>query len=352
MDRVQKRREKQQQQQTKEDRDKTLEPVYPKSSLMKSATSAQIPSHDAYGSTQKERTPYRLQKNKYLDSDYGSTSSASKRSEIGSQNGFDSSYSSQKLKSSDSGYFEHKRDKENIYKSKYDPDIMLSEAGKPSKEKRAARLYKRNDSQEKRKTAVDLYDMLEDSSKGSRYRQTRRSAQAAKPRSETQRFFELEDMREDPEKTERETKRQEIQSLIMKYAQIDDFYGKSTIKEDEKKDSNNNTSAWDTSAYQAPVVIPPKTAGLMKSQTTANVTNLYGNSGRLTQYQIERQQSPPKANNFNNYSQSNHVNHDKYDRYDKYNDSGKMVTINTPNHVNTPRTRTSKALSTFVRIVP
>lgn len=49
---------------------------------------------------------------------------------------------------------------------------------------------------------------------------------------------------EDGELSEREAKRKEIRSLIMKYAQLDDVYGRSTMVDDE----NNNSTSGSTTA--------------------------------------------------------------------------------------------------------
>lgn len=373
LDRVAKRREKQRQE--KEDRDKTLEPDYRSSfgnPLMKSSTTASVKDKLSLNS-QKERTPYRLTANK---SKY-EPESRIKRSELlgissNNLNGYDSNYN--KLKSTDSGYsgYESKLGKENIYKSKYDPDLMMSDSSisKPktssississttpsyagsssSASTRQLRSYKRTDSGDKHRTTVNLYNIDDDDGydlgnrlnryKGTRSYTQRKSANAAllKPRSETQKFFEMEDLQEevDPEKLERENKRKEIQSLIMKYAQMDDFYGIDTVEEPKRpappKDTNNN-NIWDSNGarLQSPVVIPQKSqtsSNLLKSQTMTSIPQ------------------------YSTHYQSN------YDRPNYYNGGGGgnsnvvAITTNNPTTNVAPlssRTRMSKALSTFVR---
>ena len=373
LDRVAKRREKQRQE--KEDRDKTLEPEYRPSfgnPLMKSSTTASVKDKLSLIS-QKERTPYRMTANK--SSSKYEPESRIKRSELlgissNNLNGYDSNYN--KLKSTDSGYsgYESKLGKENIYKSKYDPDLMMSDssiskpktatttttpsyAGSSSSaaSSRQLRSYKRTDSGDKHRTAVNLYNIEDDDGydlgnrlnryKGTRSYTQRKSANAAllKPRSETQKFFEMEDLQEevDPEKLERENKRKEIQSLIMKYAQMDDFYGIDTVQEPKKpaptKDSNNN-NIWDSNGprLQSPVVIP------QKSQTSSNLLLKSSTMTSIPQYSTHYQSNYDRPNYYNGGgggSSSNVV----------------AITTNNPTSNVEPlsRTRMSKALSTFVR---
>lgn len=334
LDRVHRRKEKNRE---KDDRDKTLEPLDGRgaiNALAKSATSAILSSHHP-----KERTPFQLSshpssstnktgKTKYdtYDIDYslgagtsgGSSSitSSSKRSELGllSDNTsarlkkeqeinkyhdyFSSPYS--KLKSNDSGYYDGvragKENNNNNYKSKYE-DVDV--AGKSSRN-RPLKTYTRNDSGSgKKNTVINLFDIDVDdrSRKADRahrnYGHRRRPIEVI-PKSKTQQFFESEDAFSpvpDEEATDRENKRKEIQGLIMKYAQLDDFYSKTTaipretrdhrpspedpihkstneITTTTKYDINNNTYH-DLFDVKTPEYFP---TNLHKSQTTANVS--------------------------------------------------------------------------------
>lgn len=331
LDRVHRRKEKNRE---KDDRDKTLEPIDGRgaiNALAKSATSAIFSSHP------KERTPFQLSthpnsstnksgKTKYdtYDIDYSlgagtsagsssSNTSSSKRTELGllSDNTsarlkkeqeinkyhdyFSSPYS--KLKSNDSGYYDGIRaGKENNYKSKYED---LDMAGKSSRN-RPLKTYTRNDSGGKKNTVINLFDIDVDdrSRKADRahrnYGHRRRPVEVI-PKSKTQQFFESEDAFSpvpDEEATDRENKRKEIQGLIMKYAQLDDFYSKTTaipretrdhrpspeeppihkstneIATATKYDINNNTYN-DLFDVKTPDYFP---SSLQKSQTTANVS--------------------------------------------------------------------------------
>lgn len=376
LDRVAKRREKQRQQE-KEDRDKTLEPDYKSkgpTSLMKSATTANIKDRHYFGATPKERTPFRLDRNKNkYNTDLDVKSKRSELSGLNSNantstyNGYESSYS--KLKSTDSGYFDGRSSgKENIYKSKYD-DLLSDISSRPSTTassiqpyngsttSRQLRSYKKQESDEKHRTAINLYDLLDDDSGyktgsrqqlryGQRKNYTTRKSAGNALRSETQKFFEMEELEnkahdhepDDPEKTDRENKRKEIQSLIMKYAQLDDFYSKTAALSDDtrSRDANNNKihqpvattsttdiNPWDSNGVriQSPVVIPQKSNALAKSQTMANVPHYQSNYETSSWY--------------NNY----HMNGDYV-----------PITTKTTSNARTSRSRMSKALSTFVRI--
>ncbi|XP_063703927.1 uncharacterized protein LOC134833523 [Culicoides brevitarsis] len=302
LDRVHRRKEKNRE---KEDRDKTIEPLGI-NALAKSATSA------IFHHQPKERTPFQLSKNagksryETFDIDYGlgassgssnSTSSSSKRTELGLltdsnrkkeeiskyHDYFSSPYS--KLKSNDSGYYDGSRlGKENNYK-RYDlGDDKTSSRSRPLK------AYTRNDSGgvSKKTTAINLFDIDVGDRKADRahrnYGHRRRPIELSTAgKSKTQQFFESEDAFSpvpDEEATDRENKRKEIQGLIMKYAQLDDFYSKTTAIPREtrdhrpspddghkdtssKYDINNNYDPFETSYYGS---------GLQKSQTTANVS--------------------------------------------------------------------------------
>lgn len=389
---MQKRREKAQKE--KEDRDKTLEPDYPSTKLsstlnplLKSTTTANITDIKNY-SSQKERTPYRVDrnKNKYLESDLTTfkptSSTTSKRTELGLSNGIQNGYNSgySKTNSNDSGYYDQKPvGKENIYKSKYDPDVLLSEiagsnllksnksAGNSSRQLKS---YKRTDSGDRHRTAINLYDLDDDH----RYRSTKPTTHYN--RSETQKFFEEEKHTEktpvDPIKADRENRKLEIQNLLMKYAQMDDFYGKTSLDYGDKpKDVNN--SIWDpNSHFQSPIVIPQKTAKqssqtqmnpLLKSQTMASITSNGANgtngagttTSRYNKYYNYYDNIMSNINNVqnqtnNNISQSN--NNVSSNRTVNYNSNNNLLSITTSTgnlNAPAPRSRMSKALSTFVR---
>lgn len=353
LDRVAKR--KQRQQQEKEDRDKTLEPDYRSNlpaPLMKSQTTANVLKSDkSFLSSQKERTPFRLDRNK---SKYTSEVDVKmKRSDLIGLSGSNSNATNYhdsytKMKSNDSGYYDGYRNygKENIYKSKYDPDVLLSETTSNGSKRsqqpyagsstsRQIKPYKRTESGDKRRTAINLYELLSDEDSEVEQRQqrrhqyTQRKSTGAQLKLENTRreFHEANEDQTDQEKTERETKRKEIQSLIMKYAQMDDYYGKSSgySGTDENKDVNNNSSSskidpWDFKSKHSPVVIPKKSVNpLGKSQTMANIPSNY------------------ESNGFSSYYMSNYNNN--------------VVPIKTNITPSSSKSRMSKALSTFVRIL-
>lgn len=352
-------------------------------SLMKSATTANISkpsSTSSYlGSSQKERTPFRLERNKHkysnsnltsdnYDTVSSSSSSAStskmKRSDLLGTAGSTSDVNSyNKLKSTDSGYYDG-----NYFKSKYDdllsdvttnrhtPKKTVAYTG--SSTSRQLRPYKRTDSAsgDKHRTAINLYEMLENEEKekaangsttnGSYRRQysQRKSTGQGLKQHYNDNFSTTDDSSDDFadfSKTERENRRKEIQSLIKKYAQLDDFYGKSS-REDlngNSKDKNNNIDPWDLKV-QSPIVIPMKSSNvsnnkpasssgfnaLGKSQTTTNIPHYQSN------YDFD---SSWYGSNYNNSSK---------------NKASNVVPITTFAQKSTSKSRMSKALSTFVRI--
>jgi hypothetical protein len=367
LDRVAKRKQKQQEE--KDDRDKTLEPDYRPAPLMKSQTTANVMKSEKL-TTQKERTPFRMDRTK---SKYGSDADMKlKRSEmigLGSSSNLSNYHDTYtKMKSNDSGYYDGYRGfgKENIYKSKYDPDVLYSElsSGNGSSSSRMSttsqqqqpyagsstsrqiKPYKRTESGgigDKRRTAINLYELLHDedsepdSRQHRRHQYTQRKSTGNQLRLDnatTRREFQpVNDDEIDLEKTERENKRKEIQSLIMKYAQMDDFYGKSSgyngVDATSDKDANNNASArvdpWDKSSKHSPVVIPAKSANpLAKSQTSANIpSNHYGGGD---------------SHNYSSWYMSGY-------------NSNNVVPIKTNVTPSSSRSRMSKALSTFVRLL-
>lgn len=218
-------------------------------------------------SSQKERTPYRLpvrSRNKYLDSSDSRTElglhnrnsfRTTKDHETGyrSRNKYDDQPSSSSRKPVD--YYDGRSEKENVFKSKYDPDLLYSELNSDSSSKptrRPIKAYRKSDNTSDRRHTtnfrlcpIDFEDTPSSSTSSSRLNSTRPTYTQRKSlgyqRSQTQQFFDAENNNfaegtRERRLTERETKRKEIQDLIMKYAQADDNYPKT----DEQKNLNNN----------------------------------------------------------------------------------------------------------------
>jgi hypothetical protein len=387
LDRVAKRKEKQRQQLKldNEDRDKTLEPLDNErrmpAPLMKSATTANI-LNNSKASSQKERTPFRLDrhKNKY-NADIDSVGKM-KRSDVlasASSNDF-ATYS--KLKSHDSGYYDG-----SYYKSKYD-DLLsdvtnnrhtprATQAYTGSSTSRQLKPYKRTDgSNDKHRTAINLYDMLDNdqpqSSYKRQYSKQKSAGFALRSTAGTYNDSTTDDSSDDFsdfEKTERENRRKEIQSLIMKYAQLDDFYGNSKSSSGSGCSNNNNHNnnndnhsnnkvsssfnPWDTKV-QSPIVIPKK--NLPNKSTLASTSSSLSSS--LSSFNaLGKSQTMANVN----YYQTSNYNDDDDDDYNfdsswyrnyssKSNKTGNVVPITT-NIKSTSKSRlSSKALSTFVRV--
>lgn len=314
------RRRKEQQEQ--EDRDKTLEPDKTSTfnPLMKSATTIMG------AISKKERTPYRLNRNYSDRRPTASTSSTTttnynSRTDLNStQHNASSSaavpkssyYESPSLRHKDPyydvynsrlptssrhndydhlglstssgssyGYYEG-RDKENTYKSKYEPSRLYAESNNSSdtfgRERHAPHYPKSY-----RRTATTNYeryhdDLLDTPSTSSGY-SSRNISSASRyaprkstgyHRSQTQKFFDSEKSSvlrsvNDPNNNtydaiaayddetikseaikEREARRKEIQSLIAKYAQIDDVYLRAIDTEPTTNNNNNNNNNNDT----------------------------------------------------------------------------------------------------------
>lgn len=225
-------------------------------------------SSSSLASSQKERTPYRLpvrSRNKYVDS-------SDSRTELGlhnrnsfrtkdhdtvyrSRNKYDDQPSSSR-KPVD--YYDGRSEKENVFKSKYDPDLLYSELNSDSSSKptrRPIKAYRKSDNTSDRRHTTNFrlcpIDFEEtpstsSSTSSSRLNSTRPTYTQRKSlgyqRSQTQQFFDAENNNfteetRDRRLTERETKRKEIQDLIMKYAQADDNYPKT---DEQKSNFNNN----------------------------------------------------------------------------------------------------------------
>lgn len=387
LDRVAKRKEKQRQQQL-DDHEKTLEPENSRMAnpLMKSATTANI-SKTSFGSSlstsQKERTPFRLERNKHkysnsnLNSDNFdsisngsgiSSSSAStskmKRSDLLASAGSSNDISYNKLKSHDSGYYDG-----NYFKTKYDDLLSDVSSNRHTPKKTTAytgsstsrqlRPYKRTDSSsgDKHRTAINLYEMLENEEKSngtssgssSSYRRQysqRKSTGKGLRTTYNDNLSTTDDSSDDFsdfEKTERENRRKEIQSLIQKYAQLDDFYGKPRDENNNSTSSKNdrNIDPWDMKV-QSPVVIPMKSSNNKPSSSSSSL-NQFNALGK----------SQTMANIIPPHYQSNY-DFDSSWYGSNYNNSSKnkgsnIVPITTFAQKSSSKSRMSKALSTFVR---
>lgn len=377
---------------------------------MKSATTSSVTKSSyssAASSSQKERTPFKMERNKHKYHNYdtmdsltngsssGTSSSSStnsskvKRSDILGSTSIDDYPSYSKLKSHDSGYYDG-----SYYKSKYEDllsdvsnnrhtpkKVTMPYAG--SSTSRQLKPYKRTDStsNDKHRTAINLYDLLDnDESSTSSQKQQPQQPQTSTTqvngsyrRQYSQRKSAGQSLRtaynhdnnlsttddssddySDFEKTERENRRKEIQSLIMKYAQLDDFYSKSSNlngdSDAKKKDNNNNhIDPWDTKA-QSPVVIPMKPSTSSKQQpSTSKVNGSTSSSGfnalgkSQTTANISHYQSNYDYNDLSWYG-SNYSNSSK-------NKGSNVVPITTYAQKSSSKSRMSKALSTFVRII-
>lgn len=330
--------------QEEDDREKTLEPERPYvNPISRSATTVMLGDKALAAYHQKERTPYKLGRNR---NKYDVESSFKPRSELSllqdnvrykpkseydpirrkdtlydayTRNGrYNSNLNGNNLNhrsrpGMDYGYYDG-GGKENTFKSKYDPDTMYSEinnnyldhfngsaAIKDRERKRAIRSYKRTDTSNDRRHTTHLKDFDDDidipSTSTSRFT-NRKSYQ----RSQTQKFFDSENLFASNNNsnhhldngaiadtgsvvpneamTEREARRKEIQSLIMKYAQLDDVYNKAS--DDQANNNNNNVKKIDSIGLMpstSSLAVPQKMSGggfvpLSKTQTVASMSSL------------------------------------------------------------------------------
>lgn len=282
-----------------------------------------------------------------------STGSKLKRSEMlgGFMSNSDhSSYS--KLKSHDSGYYDG-----SSYKSKYDDllsDVTSSRhtprnvvAYTGSSTSRQIKPYKRTDSDAKHRTAINLYEVL-DGDESSEKPQPSYRRQYSKGKSAgkvaSSRFIDTSSSTDDSsddfseiEKTERENRRKEIQSLIMKYAQLDDFYSKPAVT--KKDEPSAKLDSWDIKA-QSPVVIPSKK---QPTQSTSNGFNALGKSQTMASIAPHHYQSNYESNDIDSSWYENSYNRNRSKG------GGHVVPITTYATKSSSKSRMSKALSTFVR---
>lgn len=323
--------------QEEDDREKTLEPERPYvNPISRSATTVML-GDKALAAYQKERTPYKLGRNR---SRYDFETNFKPRSELSllqdnnryktkhdahdpirrkdtlydayNRNGrYNSTLSNNNLNHhrsrpgiSDYGYYDG-GGKENSFKSKYDPDMIYSEinnnyldpfngsaAIKERERKRAIRSYKRTDTSNDRRHTTHLKEFDDESDIPSTSRFTNRKSYQ---RSQTQKFFDSENLYASNNNhhsdngmtaeassvvpneamTEREARRKEIQSLIMKYAQLDDVYSKPNDDQ-----ANNNVKKVDTFGLMpstSSVAVSQKNGGfvpLSKTQTVAAMSSI------------------------------------------------------------------------------
>lgn len=317
--------------QEEDDREKTLEPERPYvNPISRSATTVML-GDKALSGYQKERTPYKLGRNR---NKYDIETNFKPRSELSllqdsnrykpkheydpirrkdtlydaySRNGrYNNHLSHRSRPTMDYGYYDG-GGKENTFKSKYDPDMMYSEinnnyldhfngsaAIKERERKRAIRSYKRTDTSNDRRHATHMKDLDDELDIPSTSRFTNRKSYQ---RSQTQKFFDSENLYASNSNnnhfdggsttdasnvvpneamTEREARRKEIQGLIMKYAQLDDVYNKTT--EDQ---ANNNVKKVDTFGLMpstSNLAVTQKIGGgflpLNKTQTVAAMSSI------------------------------------------------------------------------------
>lgn len=217
LDRVHKRKQKEKEL----DRDKTLEAAEKGvkslgSGLSKSKTSAVI-----HGQP-KERTPFALRdkKKKYglynIDLGLGGSGGVDTVKPVDSTLGILSPYSSPYS----ALYSRHNA-------ANRTRDDYLDSVVPDSSRQRPLRTYNRHDSSnEKKVTAINLFD-LEFEHRPRAHRNYTERKKHGPSKSKTQQFFESEDAFSplpDEELTEREKRRKDIQSIMMKYSQMDDMY--------------------------------------------------------------------------------------------------------------------------------
>lgn len=269
-----------------------------------------------------------------------------------------SSYS--KLKSHDSGYYDG-----SYYKSKYDDllsDVTSSRhtprsvaAYTGSSTSRQLKPYKRTDSsgETKHRTAINLYELLDNEpqspaqSQSSNHRRQYSKGKSTGNSLLTASRYDTDDSSDDfadIEKTERENRRKEIQSLIQKYAQMDDYYGKTaTAQKKEDKSDSAKLDPWEIKA-QSPVTIPTKKTSI-SSSSGFNALGKSQTMATIAAHHYQNNYDTNKNNNLsNNYDSSWYEN--SYNR--SRNKSGHVVPITTYAPNSSSKSRMSKALSTFV----
>lgn len=338
---------------TADDRDKTIEPERPVTGFATPLTRSATTILSSTGAaTKKERTPYRLHRN-YSDRKpttsgvtssaytstksrpelsllHSSTSAAIPKSsyydtpateslydQYGGAYGYSSAYSSRLPASSTSrhndydhhglsngpgtyGYYEG-RDKENTFKSKYEPsrlyaelnnngvDTTFSRGDDRDRSKRFQKAYRRTATAHDTRPMASTFRDYDDDLAPATSRYAPRKSLSGYQRSQTQKFFDSEKSSvlrslhndannnnvegygaADEIKTEamkeREARRKEIQGLIAKYAQIDDVYNRAIDNEPAK--NNNNDSAGSATVATSSTVVHNSRGRLFESKAT------------------------------------------------------------------------------------
>lgn len=375
-------------QQEKEDRDKTLEPEQPSFMNPLSRSSTTILSSTG-ASAKKERTPYRLNRNlsdrkptnttsSYMSKTrpelsllHGSSSAAIPKTSYYESpvlrhkdslyDAYNSSYNSRVPKSRYNdydhvglssgsgtyGYYDG-RDKENTFKSKYEPSRLYAElnnnnntdsfAGRDrDRNKRFQKTYRRtattgNDASRPGTSFCDYDDDLLSPSTSSGMgtsapstsRYLPRKSLGGYQRSQTQKFFDSEkssvlrslnnndannnsiDLYGDEMKTEamreREARRKEIQGLIAKYAQIDDVYNRAIDNEPNNNfnslTNNDNISVLDSKPTDLLTSSNALGLGLSNAHTTSTFLPLSKTQSVSSMSSVNRSRIPKTYSTF------------------------------------------------------
>lgn len=349
-----------------EDRDKTLEPEKPLASLSNPLARSATTILTSGGSTKKERTPYRLHRNysdrkptasglstaaytssrsrpelsllhsstsaaipksNHYDTDadalysdpyagaYGYSGAYNSRLPVSTASRYDYDHLGLSNGPSTSRYYDGRdRDKENTYKSKYDPSRLYAELNNNKNDNEAdATAFNRGDERDRSKRFQKAYRRTATAhdtrpSASSTYRAygddagpmtsryaPRKSLGSGYQRSQTQKFFDSEkssalrslndannnyvddDGGVDEIKTEamreREARRKEIQGLIAKYAQIDDVYHRAIDNEPRHTANHNDLDGSSTAAVTTAVPRVQNSRGHLFESKASDIDN-------------------------------------------------------------------------------
>lgn len=399
---------------TADDRDKTIEPERPVTGFATPLTrSATTILSSTVSTTKKERTPYRLHRN-YSDrkpttsgtataaytsnksrpelsllhsstsaaipksSYYDTPASESLYDQYGGAYGYSSAYSSRLPASTTSrhndydhlglsngpgtyGYYEG-RDKENTFKSKYEPSRLYAELNNNGvdttfnrgddrdRSKRFQKAYRRTATAHDTRPMASTFRDYDDDIASATSRYAPRKSLSGYQRSQTQKFFDSEKSSvlrslhndannnnvdgygaSDDIKTEamreREARRKEIQGLIAKYAQIDDVYHRAI---DNEPANNNIDSAGAATSAASSTVVHNSRGRLFESKATDIENSVNGALGLgLSAYGTPHQLHQP------------HQPHSSFLPLSKTQSVATMSSVN--------RSRIPKTFSTFVR---
>lgn len=341
---------------TADDRDKTIEPERPVTGFATPLTRSATTILSSTGSaTKKERTPYRLHRN-YSDrkpttsgaatSAYASSKSRPELSLLhsstnaaipkssyydkpasdslydpyGGAYGYSSAYSSRLPASSTSrhndydhlglsngpgtyGYYEG-RDKENTFKSKYEPSRLYAELNSNGvdttftrgddrdRSKRFQKAYRRTATAHDNRPMASSFRDYDDDDAPATSRYAPRKSLSAYQRSQTQKFFDsekssvLRSLHNDANNNnvdaygagdefkteatkEREARRKEIQGLIAKYAQIDDVYNRAI----DNEPANDSAAMPVTSAASSGSTVGHNSRGRLFESKATDIDN-------------------------------------------------------------------------------